>query len=282
MLIAFVAATLFWAALALVLSHRQVVHVMAHRGSVPSDFREGVTLADHQKAADYTVARERLARADTVLDAVVTLAWVFGGIGALYGLIAAVVPPSLTRGVIFLLATTLIRSLVGLPLDLYRVFRLEARFGFNKTTVATFLADRLKGAAIGLAVAVPLLYAALWVMGTFRGFWWLWAWIALVVLMVAAPAIYVRLIAPRFNRFLPLEQGALRSRIEELLAQAGFRASGLFTMDASRRSSHGNAFFIGFGRAKRIVLFDTLLSRSSTEEVAAVVAHELEIGRAHV
>ena len=275
MLIAFVAATLFWAALALVLSHRQVVHVMAHRGSVPSDFREGVTLADHQKAADYTVARERLARADTVLDAVVTLAWVFGGIGALYGLIAAVVPPSLTRGVIFLLATTLIRSLVGLPLDLYRVFRLEARFGFNKTTDATFLADRLKGAAIGLAVAVPLLYAALWVMGTFRGFWWLWAWIALVVLMVAAPAIYVRLIAPRFNRFLPLEQGALRSRIEELLAQAGFRASGLFTMDASRRSSHGNAFFIGFGRAKRIVLFDTLLSRSSTEEVAAVVAHEL-------
>lgn len=275
MLIAFVAATLFWVVVALFLSHRQVAHVLAHRGSVPADFAEGVTLADHQKAADYTVARERLARLDTVLDALVTLAWVFGGIGALYGLIVDATPPSLTRGVIFLVATTVVRSLLGLPLDLYRVFRLEARFGFNTTTPATFLADRLKGALIGLAVGVPLLYAALWVMGTFRGVWWLWTWAALVLLMVGAPTIYVRFIAPRFNRFLPLEQGALRSRIEGLLAEAGFRASGLFTMDASRRSSHGNAFFIGFGRAKRIVLFDTLLDRSSTEEVAAVVAHEL-------
>ncbi|MDX7953182.1 M48 family metallopeptidase [Lichenihabitans sp. Uapishka_5] len=275
MLIAFVAATLFWAGVALVLSHRQVVHVLAHRGNVPADFEATVTLAEHQKAADYTVARERLARLDTILDTAVTLAWVGGGIAALYGALAGAVPPSLTRGVLFFLATIVIRSLVGLPLDLYRVFRLEARFGFNQTTRGTFVADRLKGAVIGLAVAVPLLYGALWVMGRFQGLWWLWAWIVLVALMVVAPAVYVRLVAPRFNRFLPLEDGPLRARIEALLGEAGFRSSGLFTMDASRRSTHGNAFFIGFGRAKRIVLFDTLLSRSGTEEVAAVVAHEL-------
>ena len=275
MLIAFVAATLFWVVVALFLSHRQVSHVRANRAAVPADFAGTVTLAEHQKAADYTVARERLARVDTVLDMVVTLAWVTGGIAALYGVVAAAVPPGLTRGVVFLLATTVIRSLVGLPVDLTRVFRLEARFGFNQTTVGTFVLDRIKGALIGLAVAVPLLYGALWVMGTFRGLWWLWTWAVLVVLMAVAPAIYVRLVAPRFNRFLPLEQGPLRARIEGLLGQAGFRSSGLYTMDASRRSTHGNAFFIGFGRAKRIVLFDTLLSRSSTEEVAAVVAHEL-------
>ena len=275
MLIAFVAATLFWVAVALVLSHRQVTHVRANRAQVPADFAETVTLADHQKAADYTVARERFARLDTLLDTAVTLAWVLGGIAALYGAVAAVVPPGLTRGVVFLVATAVLRSLVGLPLDLVRVFGLESRFGFNTTTLGTFLADRLKGALIGLLVAVPLLYAALWVMDTFRGLWWLWTWVALVVLMAVAPAIYVRLIAPRFNRFLPLEDGPLRARIEGLLGQAGFRSSGLFTMDASRRSTHGNAFFIGFGRAKRIVLFDTLLDRSSTEEVAAVVAHEL-------
>ena len=275
MLIAFVAATLFWLAVALVLSHRQVVHVRANRAHVPADFADTVTLADHQRAADYTVARERFARLDTLLDTAVTLAWVLGGIAALYGAVAAVVPPGLIRGVVFLVATTVVRSLIGLPLDLVRVFGLEARFGFNKTTLGTFLADRLKGALIGLVVAVPLLAAALWVMGTFRGLWWLWTWVALVILMAVAPAIYVRLIAPRFNRFLPLEEGPLRARIEGLLGQAGFRSSGLFTMDASRRSTHGNAFFIGFGRAKRIVLFDTLLDRSSTEEVAAVVAHEL-------
>ena len=275
MLIAFVAATLFWVVVALFLSHRQVSHVRANRAAVPADFAGTVTLAEHQKAADYTVARERLARVDTVLDTIVTLAWVTGGIAALYGVVAAAVPPGLTRGVVFLLATTVIRSLVGLPVDLTRVFRLEARFGFNQTTVGTFVLDRIKGALIGLAVAVPLLYGALWVMGTFRGLWWLWTWAVLVVLMAVAPAIYVRLVAPRFNRFLPLAEGPLRARIEGLLGQAGFRSSGLYTMDASRRSTHGNAFFIGFGRAKRIVLFDTLLSRSSTEEVAAVVAHEL-------
>ena len=274
-MMAFVAATLFWAAVAFYLSHRQIAYVRAHRDSVPPDFAATVTPADHRKAADYTIAREALARLETVLDTFITLGWIAGGIGALYGLLAKVLPPSIGLGVAFLVATAVVRALLALPLDLYRSFVLEQRFGFNRTNLRTFVADRLKSGLIALVVAVPLLAAALWVMNTFSGLWWLWTWVVLVILMVAAPAIYVRLIAPRFNRFLPLEDGPLRARIEQLLTQAGFRASGLFTMDASRRTAHGNAFFIGFGRAKRIVLFDTLLARSTVDEVAAVVAHEL-------
>jgi STE24 endopeptidase len=275
LLTAFIVATLAWAALALYLSGRQTAHVTAHRDHVPPDFAGSVTLADHRKAADYTVERERLARIETVLDVIVTLAWVFGGIGLLYGALAAQLPPSLGLGVAFLIATSAVRTVLGLPFEIYRAFVIEERFGFNRTTAGTFVLDHLKGWAIGLAVSVPLLFAALWVMRTFTGLWWLWLWFALLVLMVAAPTVYVRLIAPRFNRFVPLEDMALRNRIESLLARAGFRSSGLFTMDASRRTAHGNAFFIGFGRTKRIVLFDTLLARSTPEEVEAVIAHEL-------
>ena len=275
LLTAFIAATLFWAALALYLSERQIAHVRQYRDQVPADFAASVTLGEHRKAADYTVAREKLARVETLIDVAVSIGWVLGGIGLLYGALASLLPPSLGRGVAFLIGTALVRTVIGLPFDLYRAFVIEGQFGFNRTTVGTFILDRLKGGAIALAVAVPLLFAALWAMRTLTGSWWIWAWIALVALMMVAPAVYVRLIAPRFNRFTPLEEGGLRTRIEGLLARAGFQSSGLFTMDASRRTAHGNAFFIGFGRAKRIVLFDTLLARSTTEEVAAVVAHEL-------
>ena len=276
MLIAFVAATLFWAGAALVLSHRQVAHVLAHRGLVPPDFVSTVTLADHQKAADYTVARERLSRVDTVVGTALTLFWALGGIGLLYRALASVLAPgSLTLGVAFLLAAAAVGAALDLPVGIYRKFVVERRFGFNRTTPATFLADLGRRAALSLLVAVPLLAAALWAMRTFTGLWWLWAWVGLLVLMVTAPAVYVRLIAPRFNTFTPLEQGPLRAGIERLLAGAGFRSSGLFTMDASRRTAHGNAYFIGFGRSKRIVLFDTLVANSAPDEIEAVIAHEL-------
>ena len=275
LLTAFVAGTLFWAALALYLSHRQVVHVLRHRDAVPVDFASSVSIEEHRKAADYTVARERLARVGTLVDTTLSLGWALGGIGVLYTGVAVFVSPSIGRGVAFLIAASVVSTIVSLPVDAYRVFVLEERFGFNRSTVRMFVLDRLKRGAIALAVAIPLLYLALWVMTAFKGSWWLWTWIGLVVLMAAAPTVYVRLIAPRFNRFTPLGDESLRSRIEALLAKAGFRASGLFTMDASRRSAHGNAFFIGFGRTKRIVLFDTLLAHSTPDEVAAVVAHEL-------
>jgi STE24 endopeptidase len=151
----------------------------------------------------------------------------------------------------------------------------EQAFGFNRTTPLTFAADTLKGWAIGLAISVPLLLACLWAMREFAGLWWLWTWFGVLVLMAAAPAIYVRLIAPRFNTFTPLQDGGLRARIETLMNRCGFRASGLFSMDASRRSAHGNAYFIGFGNTKRIVLFDTLIEGNEPEEIEAVVAHEL-------
>ena len=276
LLTAFIAATLAWAGLSLFLSARQTAHVMAHREAVPPDFAAAVTLDDHRKAADYTVARERLSRVDTVVGTALTLAWVSGGVGLLYRALAAVLAPgSLALGVAFLVVAAAIGSVVDLPVGLYRKFVVERRFGFNRTTAGTFVADLARRAALSLVVAVPLLTAALWAMRSFSGFWWLWAWCALLVLMVAAPAVYVRLIAPRFNTFTPLEEGPLRAGIERLLAGAGFRSSGLFTMDASRRTAHGNAYFIGFGRAKRIVLFDTLIAKSAPDEIEAVIAHEL-------
>ena len=275
LLIVFVAATVAWTVLELVLSLRQTRHVAAHRDRVPADFAGTVTLDEHRKAADYTAARERLSRFETLAEALLPLFWALGGIDLLYGALARTVPPSLGRGVLFFLVTGLVGTLVGLPFALVRAFGIEARFGFNKVTPALFVVDRLKGAALSLLFTVPLLYALLFAMGHFAGLWWLWTWAGLLVIMVAAPSVFVRLIAPRFNRFEPLADADLRGRIETLLARSGFTASGLFTMDASRRSTHGNAYFIGFGRAKRIVLFDTLIARSTPEEIEAVVAHEL-------
>lgn len=273
--LAYIAAATVLAAVSIYLSMRQIAYVSRNRDAVPVDFASSFTLEDHRKAADYTIAREKFGRFDTLLEWGLSLAFALGGISLLYGAIAAVIPPSLTRGVIFLLAASAIGSLLGLPLDAYKTFVLEERFGFNRTTPATFVADRLKRWAISIALSTPLLYAALWAMDSFAGLWWLWTWLGLVVLMIGAPTFYVRLIAPRFNRFTPLEDKALRARIENLLSRCGFRSSGLFTMDASRRTAHGNAYFIGFGPAKRIVLFDTLLAASTPEEVEAVVAHEL-------
>ena len=271
----FVAAATAWTAFSLYLSARQIAYVRRHENAVPLDFVADVTLAEHRKAADYTVAREKLACVETLVDFGLSLAWVLGSIGLLYGAVASVLPPSLWRGIAFLLGTGVISTLVGLPFALYKAFVLEQRFGFNRTTPRQFFVDRLKGWVISLIVTIPLLLAVLWVMRDLAGLWWLWAWFGVLILMVAAPTIYVRLIAPRFNRFTPLADAPLRARIEALLARSGFRSSGLFTMDASKRSSHGNAFFIGFGKAKRIVLFDTLLERSMPEEIEAVVAHEL-------
>ncbi|MBE7186213.1 MAG: M48 family metallopeptidase [Methylobacterium mesophilicum] len=278
---AYVAAALLWAALSITLSARQVACVCRHREQVPAAFVGSVALDDHRKAADYTVAREKLGRVETVFATAVSIIWALGGIDLLYGALVSVLPPSLGLGVVFLIAVFAINALLDLPFDLYRAFRLEQAFGFNRTDLRTFAVDRCKQWAIALVVAVPLLFFGLWLMRSLTGLWWLWAWIGLVVLMVAAPTVFVRLIAPRFNRFTPLEDGPLRSRIEALLVRSGFRSSGLFTMDASRRTAHGNAYFIGFGRAKRIVLFDTLLARSTPDEIEAVIAHELGHFRRH-
>jgi STE24 endopeptidase len=275
LLITFIVAATAWTVLSLYLSARQATCVRQHRDAVPAAFVGSITIEEHRKAADYTLARERLARVRAVFDLAVSLAWVLGGINILYAALASVLPPSLGLGVAFLIATFAAGSLLTLPLDAYETFVLERNFGFNRTTPLTFLTDRLKGWAIALAISVPLLFICLWAMRSFAGLWWLWTWFGLLAVMVAAPTVYVRLIAPRFNRFTPLADGNLRARIEKLLERCGFRSSGLFSMDASRRSAHGNAYFIGFGNTKRVVLFDTLIERSTPDEVEAVVAHEL-------
>jgi len=275
LVIAFIVAATAWTAISIALSSRQVAHVLANRDAVPPDFAPNISLEEHRKAADYTVARERLARVEALLELGLAVAWVLGGVNLLYGMLASALPSSLWLGVLFLVATAAASALLTLPLDLYKTFVLEQGFGFNRSTLRTFIADRLTGWAIALAVFVPLALVGLWAMRAFTGLWWLWAWFGILAIMIAAPTVYVRLIAPLFNRFAPLDDGALRLRIERLLTRCGFRSSGLFSMDASRRTAHGNAYFIGFGKAKRIVLFDTLLGASTPEEVEAVVAHEL-------
>ncbi len=275
LLIVFIVATTLWTALSLWLSARQTACVRRHRDTVPADFAASVTLDQHRKAADYTVARGRLSNVRTVFDFAVTLVWVLGGINLLYGALATMLPSSLVLGVSFLIATFAIGALLSLPLDIYETFALEQKFGFNRTSPLTFAADKVKSWIIGLSISVPLLFACLWAMRDFAGLWWLWTWFGVVALMLAAPTVYVRLIAPRFNAFTPLADGDLRGRIETLLQRCGFRSSGLFSMDASRRSAHGNAYFIGFGNTKRVVLFDTLMEGSTPEEIEAVVAHEL-------
>jgi STE24 endopeptidase len=274
LLFAFITMSVVWTALSLWLGARQAACVRRHRDALPADFAAVVTLEEHRKAADYTIAHERLDVVNSLVDLGITLAWVLGGINLLYGILEPLIAGPMTRGVAFLLAFSAIGALLSLPFDVYETFVLEQKFGFNRTTGLTFLTDHIKHWAIGLCLAVPLLFACLWAMRNLAGLWWLWTWFGILALMFAAPSIYVRLIAPRFNTFTPLRDD-LRSRIETLLRQCGFRPSGLFSMDASKRSAHGNAYFIGFGNTKRVVLFDTLIEGSTPEEIEAVVAHEL-------
>jgi STE24 endopeptidase len=279
LLIAFTLASLATTAFDLYLRGRQAAYVARHRGAVPPDFAAAVTLGEHQKAADYEAARLRLGAIASVVGLLTALSCAFVGYDLLYDALAGVIGRGLTRSVVFVVAVGAISSLLDLPFALWRTFRLEQRFGFNRTTPRRFAADRLKGAALSLGVGVPLLYGLFWLMRGASGFWWpglwwLWAWAGMVLLMLATTVAYPRWIAPLFNRFTPLD-GPLRARVESLLRRCGFEASGLFVMDASKRSAHGNAYFTGFGRAKRIVLFDTLVAQNTEDELEAILAHEL-------
>ncbi len=273
LLLLFVFFSIAMTGLGLVLRARQAAYVARHRGAVPPGFADAVSLAEHQRAADYERARLRLGTAASLFGLAVALGWAVFGYDALYGGIGHLVPRGLTRSVLFLVAAGAVSSVLDLPFAILRTFGVEQRFGFNRTGPGAFALDRLKGAALSLALGVPLLYGLLWLMQR-PGPWWVWAWLGLVLIMLAMMDVYPRWIAPLFNRFTPLE-GPLRTRIEGLLRRCGFQASGLFVMDASRRSAHGNAYFSGLGRSKRIVLFDTLISSNSEAELEAVLAHEL-------
>jgi STE24 endopeptidase len=268
-------ASLLETCVSLWLARRQIAHVRRHRERLPADFAASVTAEEHRKAADYTITHERLDMVKSVGGWTIGAAWLLGGFDLLYGGLALITPPSLVRSIAFMLATGVIGTLLTLPAAIYETFGIERKFGFNRTTPAMFVIDRLKGCAISAIIGIPLLAGLFWLMRHATGLWWLYVWFGVVVLMACAPAVYVGVIAPRFNKFTPLPEGELRAAITALMRECGFRASSLFTMDASKRSTHGNAYFIGFGRSKRIVLFDTLIDGSPISEVRAIIAHEL-------
>ncbi|CAM9619842.1 unnamed protein product [Phaeothamnion confervicola] len=274
---AFLGALLLSTATRLWLALRQIGHVGRHRDSVPASFSATITLPAHQKAADYSIAKTRLGIADILLGAVVLLGITLGGgLQWMSDQWARVFDPAgywhgvaLAMGLVFLL------SVIDLPMTLYRTFVVEAKFGFNRMTLPLFLADLAKQTLLGAALGVPLLLVVLWLMAGMGALWWLYVWLAWMGFNLLILMIYPTFIAPAFNRFTPLSDPTLAERIGKLLERCGFRAQGLYVMDGSKRSSHGNAYFTGFGAAKRIVLFDTLLTRLAPAEVEAVLAHEL-------
>src|SRR3989440_1261400 len=265
------------------LGARQIRHVRAHRDAVPASFSDSIALSAHQKAADYTSAKTRLGMVDVLINAATLLVFTLGGL--LQWLVEAwsraFAAGSIAHGTALLLSIVLIQSLIALPLAAYRTFGMEARFGFNRMPVRLFSADLMKHTLVGLALGVPLLIAVLWLMGKMGAYWWLYVWLVWVGYSAVLVMLYPALIMPLFNKFTPITEGELAARVARLLERCGFKSNGLFLMDGSKRSSHGNAFFTGFGTAKRIVLFDTLVSRLQPPEVEAVLAHELGHYRLH-
>ncbi len=276
---AFAAALLASLAVKLWLATRQMRHVAAHRAQVPAAFEGHVTPQAHAKAADYTLAKGRLGLVGMAFGSAVLLAWtLIGGLDALNTLLRDALLPGwgpMAYQLALLSAFVVIGGLIELPLDWYATFRVEQRHGFNRMTTRLWLADMLKGAAVGAVVGLPLAALILWIMGSSGGLWWLWAWAAWVVFNLVMLVLYPTVIAPIFNKFEPLPDEALKARVQALMQRCGFAAKGLFVMDGSKRSAHSNAYFTGLGAAKRVVFYDTLLQRLSAAEVEAVLAHEL-------
>ncbi|BAO80214.1 Zn-dependent protease with chaperone function [Serpentinimonas raichei] len=258
------------------LAGRQMRHVAQHRAAVPAPFAERIGLAAHQKAADYTIAKTRLGLIETSFGAALLVGWtLLGGLNALNQGLLAWFGPGLLQQVALLAAFTALGALLELPLSWYRTFVLEQRHGFNRMTPRLWLSDGLKGAAVGAVIGLPVVALLLWLMQAAGPLWWLWAWGLWMAFNLLLLVLYPSLIAPLFNRFEPLQDPALKTRIEALLARCGFQAKGLFVMDGSKRSAHANAYFTGFGPAKRVVFFDTLLQQLAPGELDAVLAHEL-------
>ena len=258
------------------LSQRQINHVSQNRAKVPESFADNISLEDHQKAADYTTAKVKFGRLPLFYDVILLLLWTLGG-GLDWldkNLITLELSPILT-GIAVILVYTFISAMLDLPFSIYSTFVIEEKFGFNRTTVKTFIIDMFKGSVLGLVMGIPLLYVILWLMEQAGDPWWLYAWLVISGFSVFMMWVYPTWIAPIFNKFEPLEEGETLNRITSLLQRCGFSSNGIFVIDGSKRSSHGNAYFSGFGRNKRIVFFDTLLKMLSDDELEAVLAHEL-------
>jgi STE24 endopeptidase len=273
---AFSAALVVGLALKFWLVTRQVRHVARHRNEVPAPFAARIGLAAHQKAADYTITKSRLGMLETALGAAVLLGWtLLGGLDALNQALIAAMGGGMAQQLALMVAFVALNGLIDLPLSLYQTFVVEERFGFNKMTWRLWLADAAKGLLVGALIGLPIAALILWLMGATGPLWWLWAWGFWMGFNLLLMVIYPTFIAPLFNKFQPLEDESLKARVTALMKRCGFSAKGLFVMDGSRRSAHANAYFTGFGAAKRVVFYDTLLRQLAPGEVEAVLAHEL-------
>ena len=266
------------------LSLRQKHYVSAHRAEVPAAFADKISLGEHQKAADYTLAKGAFGRLELLIGLVILLGWTLGGgLDWLDGVWRRLGWGELATGTAVIVSLMVISGLLDIPASLYRTFVLEERFGFNQMTFATYITDTLKSTALALVIGVPLVMLILWLMKSAGDLWWLYAWAALTAFSLFITWAYPKFIAPLFNKFSPLEEGEVANRIHALLERTGFNSKGVFVMDGSKRSAHGNAYFTGFGKNKRIVFFDTLLKHLTPAQVEAVLAHELgHFKRKHV
>ena len=258
------------------LATRQVRHVARHRDAVPAPFDGIVSLPAHQKAADYTVAKARIGLLEIAFGTAVLLAWtLLGGLDALNQALLRWFGVGMTQQLALLACVAVIGTLLDLPFSLYQTFVIEERFGFNKMTWKLWVSDFIKSALLGAVLGLPLAAVILWLMDAAGAQWWIWAWGVTSLFLLFVQFIFPIFIAPLFNKFEPLQDEALKERITRLMKRCGFVAKGFFVMDGSKRSAHANAYFTGFGASKRVVFFDTLISRLSPDEVDAVLAHEL-------
>ncbi|MEO1962251.1 MAG: M48 family metallopeptidase [Cycloclasticus sp.] len=258
------------------LNRRQMIHIILHRDSVPKDFEGKIDLASHQKAADYTLAKTRMATLSTIIGSGVLVILTLGGIiNILLSITQAYIAHDIWSGVALIMSVFILSHFIELPVSVYQTFKIEQKFGFNRTTARQFIKDQFLQIALMLIIGTPLLYALLTVMGQMGEYWWVYAWLLTISFTFFMTWLVPTFIAPLFNKFTPLEDDALKSRIQQLFERCGFNSKGIYVMDGSKRSGHGNAYFTGIGNNKRIVFYDTLIESLNTDEIEAVLAHEL-------
>lgn len=258
------------------LATRQIHSVLTHRAQVPADFVGHVSLSSHERAADYTVAQQRFSMLETLWNTLVLLAWtVLGGLNALNQVVQPIAGNGLWYGIALILFFFLINGILELPWSLWSTFKLEHRFGFNTMTFSLWVKDLITSVVLGFIIGVPLLALILWLMVAAGHLWWLWAWMAFAIWQLLLMVLFPVVIAPLFNKFKPLDDETLLSRVSSLMQRCGFKAKGFFVMDGSKRSAHSNAYFTGMGKSKRVVFYDTLLHKLTADQMEAVLAHEL-------
>ena len=258
------------------LTRRHIKHIQANKSKVPEPFSKTISTKDHKKAADYTISKSRIGIIDLFIQAIfVYLITIGGGINIFTNAYSSFSDNQLLIGSMVIISVMLASSIIDLPLSIYKIFNIDERFGFNRMTAKIFISDLIKQSILSLVIGIPILLASLWIISNLGNLWWLWLWVFISFFNFIMLTIYPIYIAPFFNKFLPLKDKKLKAKIEKLLSKCGFKSGGLFVMNGSLRSNHGNAYFTGFGKSKRIVFFDTLLEKLSHKEIEAVLAHEL-------